>query len=161
MLVTPLARILDAHPEARLTLFAGATVPGQLRSHRHLRLRQPLSWWRYKRALSKMRFHLAIYPLAPTAFNKARSANKLYEHMLVGAASLMTPNPALRAAAGPGLAATFVEDGAEEWETRIDGFLRAPETMRRQVENARSHLQATDPLAYAVLQWRDILKPEF
>src|SRR5262249_8558295 len=67
-LAAPLARILDEHPDARLTLFAGDTVPGQLRSHRHLRLRRPLAWWRYKRALPKMRFHLAIYPLAPTPF---------------------------------------------------------------------------------------------
>ncbi len=29
--------------------------------------------------------------------------------------------------------------------------------MRKQVEAARAHILATDPLAYAALQWRDIL----
>jgi hypothetical protein len=156
LLAAQLARILDAHPEARLTIFAGNTVPGQLRSHRHLKLRRPLSWWRYKQALPKMRFHLAIYPLAPTPFNNARSANKIFEHALVGAASLMSPNPALRAAAGPEIATTFVEGGPEEWEARIDACLAAPEEMRKRVDAARVHLRATNPLAYAALQWRDI-----
>jgi hypothetical protein len=160
MLVDPLAKILDQHPQARLTLFAGDTVPGQIRSHQHLRLRRPLSWWRYKRALAKMRFHLAIYPLAPTPFNMARSANKVFEHALVGAASLMSPNPALRAAAGPGVAATFVEGDGDEWEVKIGEFLTSPGEMRKRVEAARAHIHATNPLAYAALQWRDILAPE-
>jgi hypothetical protein len=160
MLVAPLARILDRHPGARLTLFAGDSVPGQLRSHRHLKLRRPQSWWRYKRALAKMRFHLAIYPLAPSPFNAARSANKIFEHAIVGAASLMSPNPALRAAAGPGVATTFVEGGSAEWEAKIGEHLAAPEEMRKRVEAARAHIHATDPLAYAALQWRDILARE-
>ncbi len=155
-IAAPLAKLLDAHPEARLTLFAGAAAPTLLKSHRHVRLKSPLSWWRYKRALPGMRFHLALYPLAPTPFNHARSANKLYEHALVGAASLMSPNPALRAAAGPDMAATFVEGDGQEWVARIEALLARPEAMRTQVAAARSHIQATDPLAHAALQWRDI-----
>ncbi len=61
-----------------------------------------MPWWLYRRALARMRFHLAIYPLGDTPFNRARSASKLYEHALVGAASLMSPIPALRDAAGAG-----------------------------------------------------------
>jgi hypothetical protein len=160
LIVTPLARILDRRPEVRLTLFTGVSAPGPLQSHRHVRVRHPLSWWRYKRGLPKMRFHLALYPLAPTAFNNARSANKLYEHALVGAASLMSPNPALRAAAGPEAAARFVDGGAEDWEAQIEAYLGQPDAMRKQVEMARAHIHATDPLAYSALQWRDILAPE-
>jgi hypothetical protein len=160
LIVAPLAKILDRHPEARLTLFTGVNAPGPLRSHRHVRLRHPLSWWRYKRGLPKMRFHLALYPLAPTAFNNARSANKLYEHALVGAASLMSPNPALRAAAGPEAAARFIDGDAAEWEAQIEAHLAQPDAMRQQMEAARAHIHATDPLAYAALQWRDILAPE-
>jgi hypothetical protein len=160
MLMGPLARALDTHPGARLTLFAGVNVPGKLRSHKHLRLRRPLTWWRYKRALPKMRFHLAVYPLAPTTFNQARSANKFTEHAVVGAASLMTRNPALTAAAGSGNTVTFVDDSPDAWAAQIDAFLAAPQSMRGQVERARAHLEATDPLAYAALQWRDILAPE-
>jgi hypothetical protein len=107
-----------------------------------------------------MRFHLAIYPLAATVFNNARSASKLYEHAIVGAASLMTPNPALRAAAGPEIAASFVEGGTEEWEAKIVECLSEPAATRQRVEAARAHIAATDPLAYSVLQWADLLKSE-
>lgn len=160
LIVEPLAKILDRHLEARLTLFTGVNAPSLLRSHRHVRLRHPLSWWRYKRGLPKLRFHLALYPLAPTAFNAARSANKLYEHALVGAASLMSPNPALRAAAGPEAAARFIDGEAKDWEAQIEAHLARPDAMRQQMKAARAHIHATDPLAYSALQWRDILARE-
>jgi len=160
MIAAPLARLLDRHPTARLTLFAGETAPGALRSHRHVRLRHPMSWWRYKRALPKMRFHIAVYPLASSPFNRARSANKLYEHAIVGAASLMTPNPALRAAAGPDVAQAFIEGDADIWEERIAVLLESPEAARRQVEATRAHIEATNPLASSAEQWREILAPE-
>jgi hypothetical protein len=160
MIAAPLARLLETHPQTRLTLFAGETAPGPLRSHRHVRLKRPQAWWRYKRSLRRMRYHIALYPLAATTFNHARSANKLFEHAIVGATSLMSPNPALRAAAGPEAAASFVEGSAEEWEERIAALLAAPGAMRGRVERARAHLHATDPLAYAALQWRDILAQE-
>jgi hypothetical protein len=143
----------------RLSLLAGSAVPSPLKSHRHVRLRRPLSWWRYKWALPRRRFHLALYPLAPTPFNAARSANKFFEHAIAGAASLMSPNPALRAAASPE-AVRFVEGGPDAWAEAIETLLANPELMRRQAEAARGHIHATNPLAYAALQWRDILQTE-
>jgi len=157
LVAAPLARILNERTQARLTLFAGGSAPASLKCHRHVRLRSPLSWWRYKWTLPRQRFHLALYPLAPTPFNAARSANKLFEHAITGAASLMSPNPALRAAAGPGVA-RFVEGGPDAWASAIESFLARPQDMRRHAEAARSHIQATNPLAYAALQWRDILQ---
>jgi hypothetical protein len=159
LVAAPLARILDERPEVRLTLFAGSSAPASLKSHRHVRLKRTLSWWRYKRVLPRQRFHLGLYPLAPTPFNSARSANKLFEHAIVGAASLMSPNPALRAAAGPDVV-RFVEGGQDAWAEAIEAILAGPEDMRRQAEAARAHIHATNPLAYAALQWRDILQPK-
>ena len=161
LIVAPLAGILDRHPEARLTLFTGVNAPESAAKPSATctsgtRCRGGATSAR----LPKMRFHLALYPLAPTAFNNARSANKLFEHALVGAASLMSPNPALRAAAGPEAAARFVDGGAEEWEARIEAHLAQPDAMQKQVEAARAHIRATDPLAYSALQWRDILAAE-
>jgi len=159
LVAAPLARILDERREARLTLFAGNSAPASLKSHPRVRLKSPLSWWRYKKALPRQRFHLALYPLAPTPFNAARSANKLFEHAIVGAASLMSSNQALRAAAGPDVV-RFVEGGPDGWAEAMDAFLAKPEDMRRHAEAARAHVHATNPLAYAALQWRDILQPE-
>jgi hypothetical protein len=155
----PLQQILDQRADVRLSLMAGSAVPSALKSHRHVRLRRPLSWWRYKWTLPRRRFHLALYPLAPTPFNAARSANKFFEHAIAGAASLMSPNPALRAAASS-QAAQFVEDGSGAWTEAIETLLARPKLMREQVDAARSHIHATNPLAYAALQWRDILRTE-
>lgn len=159
-LAAPLAKVLGAHPNARLTLFAGDAAPDALKSHPQVRSRKPLSWWRYKRALPKMRFHLALYPLADTPFNRARSANKLFEHAIVGAASLMSPNPALKEAAGDALAGLFVEGDVDEWAGRIEGLLAEPNALRERVDATRAHILAENPLARAAEVWREILAPE-
>jgi hypothetical protein len=151
-----LAKLLPEYPRARLTLFAGGAAPDVLKRHPQVVVRHPLSWWRYKRALPGMRFHLALYPLGQTPFNEARSANKLYEHALVGAASLMSPNPALLIAAGSDLKNTFVRDG-EDWANRITALLARPGTMSDHVEATYARIIATDPLAAAARQWRGIL----
>ncbi len=151
-----IADTLDAHPHARLTLFTLAEPPPALSGHKQLRISRPMRWWRYKRALPRMRYHLALYPLADTAFNRARSANKLFEHALTGAASLMSPNPALRDAAGdiPGL---FVEGGVEEWAKQLNADLTDPDAMRRRTAKTRERIAATAPLQSAMTAWRAIL----
>jgi hypothetical protein len=155
-----LAGILKAHPNARLTLFSGGDLPDKLKNHPQVRSRPALPWWLYKRLLPRMRFHLALYPLRESAFNAARSANKLYEHALVGAASLMSPNPALRDAAGPGLADLFVEGGAEEWRDRTENEIADFAACRRRAERTRAHILAADPLKQTTRQWLDILAGE-
>jgi len=157
-LAAPLEKLFRAHPRARLTLFAGDAAPDVLKSHPQVVVRRPLSWWRYKRALPRMRFHLALYPLARTPFNAARSANKFYEHALVGAASLMSPNAALRTAAGADLSEIFVEDEGD-WAGRIETCLAKPDALSGRVEATFARIFATDPLAAAARQWRNILIP--
>jgi hypothetical protein len=156
LLAALLAQILKKHPNTRLTLFAGG-APESLGAHPRVRSLRPLAWWRYKRALPRMRFHLALYPLAPTAFNRARSANKLYEHAIVGAASLMSPNPALQAAAGSALNDIFVGDDLDEWRARIESSVTDPGALCDRADAVRAHIVAQNPLARAAEAWRKIL----
>lgn len=155
-----LAGTLNEHPSLRLTLFAGDAAPAALKHHAQVRVRRPMPWWRYRRALPRLRFHLALYPLADTPFNRARSANKLYEHALVGAASLMSPNPALRDAAGSDLAAIFVEGGPEDWAKRLAALLARPSALREIAEAARMRILAAEPARRAADGWREILASE-
>lgn len=156
-LAPTIAATLDAHPSARLTIFSGAQAPRSLAQHRQVRVRRPLSWWRYKASLPRMRYHLALYPLADTAFNRARSANKLYEHALVGAAWLMSLNPALGEAAGPELSRLFVAGGPDAWAERLNADLANREALRQRVDALRAHIGAADPLGCSARAWRDIL----
>src|SRR5687768_16768719 len=58
-----LVAVLNTHPYARLTVFAGADAPEELRRHSQVTSRRPMPWWRYKHVLPWLRFHLALYPL--------------------------------------------------------------------------------------------------
>jgi hypothetical protein len=159
-IASALSGILKAHPDTRLSLFSGGDLPETLNNHPQVRSRRALPWWLYKRLLPRMRFHLALYPLRESAFNAARSANKLYEHALVGATSLMSPNPALRDAAGPGLADLFVEGGAQEWRDRIENEIADLAVCRDRAERTRAHILAGDPGKQTARQWLDILAGE-
>jgi len=159
-LADAIAEVLKAHPQARLTLFSPGRAPPPLEGHRQVRVRRPMSWWRYKLSLPRMRYHMALYPLTDTAFNRARSANKLYEHALVGAASLMSPNPALQAAAGPGLSHLFVDGSSEDWASRIAADLADPAALRRRADATRARICAADPLENSARAWGEILADE-
>jgi hypothetical protein len=149
--------ILAAHPHVRLTLFGAAKGPDDLRGLPQVRIRRPMAWWRYKLVVPRLRFHLAIYPLRDSGFNAARSANKLFEHALVGAASLMTPNPALRAAAGPDLDDVFVDGSAAEWRDRIFADLQDQAACRDRAARTRARISEIAPLDEGADQWREIL----
>jgi hypothetical protein len=148
--------ILRKHREARLTLFS-VTLPEALRNNAQVRLRRPMAWWRYRLTLPRMRFHLALYPLRDTPFNRARSANKFFEHALAGAASLMSPNPALVKAAGSADADIFVPSDPEEWRRRVENDLDDRDALRRRAETTRTHIITSNPLDRAAKVWREVL----
>ena len=159
-LAASLAGLLTANPRTRLTLFSGADLPPALKGHKQVRSRRPRPWWAFKRLLPGMRYHLAIYPLRDGAFNAARSANKLYEHALVGAASLMSPNVALRGAAGGSLDDLFIEGAADAWQGRIAADIADPGACRDRAERTHAHITASDPAGEAARQWLAILAGE-
>jgi hypothetical protein len=152
-----LVELLNTHPHARLTVFAGADAHEQLRRHPQVRSRRPMPWWRYKHVLPWHRFHLALYPLQAGPFNEARSANKLFEQAITGAAALMSPVPALRDAAGPELADLFVNGGPRQWRARIESDLADVGAARERAERTRAHVISIDALGQAAAQWLDIL----
>lgn len=156
-IAAPLAAVLQAKENVRLTLFSAGPAPGPLQRCANVRLRRPMPWWRYKLMLPRMRFHLALYPLRDTAFNRARSSNKLFEHALVGAASLMSPMPALCDAAGDASSPVFVRGGEEEWRQRIEADLSDMQALRRRADAIRSHIVAADLPGRAVEEWLDML----
>jgi hypothetical protein len=160
LLAPVLARILRARPNVRLTLLAGDAVPDPLGGLSQVRSLRPLSWWRYKLALRRMRFHLALYPLQRTPFNAARSANKLFEHAIVGAASLVSPIPALEEVAGARLPDIFVEGGPEAWRDRLEASIADLEACRERAQRIRRHILALDPLGQAARHWLELLADE-
>lgn len=87
-LVPVLEAMLAAEPSVHLTYVAARKVSDALEAHPHARRIEPKPWGEYHPWLLRQRFHLALYPLLPTGFERARSANKLIEHAIVGAAGV-------------------------------------------------------------------------
>jgi len=92
MIVGPLRKALQANPHWRLTTFLGRHAPDELRlaNARHL---SPMNWQAYRSFVADHRFHVALCPLRPTAFNAARSTTRLFDNAAFGATVLYTPNP--------------------------------------------------------------------
>lgn len=89
MQITPaLLTTLDAEPNVRLTCFGRPGEHPALEQHPRVSMLRPMRWWRYRRWIARQRFHIALYPLTDSPFDAARSANKLAEHAIVGAAGI-------------------------------------------------------------------------
>ena len=85
-LATPaILAMLDGLSHARFSFFSAPGNHSALEAHPQARRLAPMAWRRYRRWLPRQRFHLGLYPLAPEAFDRTRSANKLIEHGVIGA----------------------------------------------------------------------------
>lgn len=80
--------VLAAYPRARFHLAERHRVPAALAGHARVIRIPGRGWGAYRAGLAQRRFHLALYPLLDTEFNRARSLNKLIEHGVAGAAPL-------------------------------------------------------------------------
>jgi len=122
-------RLLEAHPRLRFHVPERHRLPGDLDRHKRVRRIEGLGWTAYRRTIANRRFHIALYPLLDTAFNRARSANKLIEHAVVGAAPVYSHSwrEAARASAtGAGLC---LPNEREVWFQALSALIDSPREM--------------------------------
>ncbi|PXA83371.1 hypothetical protein DMC47_43745 [Nostoc sp. 3335mG] len=134
--------VLDAFPQTDFTFFGGRGAHPLLESHPRSRRIDPMRWPRYQRWLPRQRFHLALYPLAPTAFDRARSCNKLLEHAIVGAAGIYPEDfpPATMLSDG----AILAPSDPVAWQDRLFDAVSKPETLAARVGRTAELLSALD-----------------
>lgn len=121
---------------------------GALDGHARVIRIRPQSWRRYRRWIGRQRFHLGLYPVPDTPFDKARSHNKLLEYGVIGAVGAYSKSwPAARQMKG----SAIIADGEREWIEAISRLLSAPEKLRTLATAARP---ALDQLNEAVTQRR-------
>lgn len=123
MQITPaLLSTLDAEPDVRLTCFGRPGEHPALERHPRVSMLRPMRWWRYRRWIARQRFHIALYPLTDSPFDAARSANKLAEHAIVGAAGIYSAGwRPMGKLDGAGIG---VDDTAGAWEGAIRSLVR-------------------------------------
>lgn len=127
---------LDRHPGASFTYFSPRCVDDALEAHPRARRLEPMTWREYQRWMAGQRFHLALYPLGQTAFDRARSASKLTEHAIVGAVGLYPAGwaPAgLLAGAGGALLAP---DDPSAWGPALESAIAARGDLAQLARNA-------------------------
>lgn len=124
-----LAAILRGMPRARFHLSERHHVPATLSGHPRICRIGGRGWSAYRAGLADRRFHLALYPLLDTPFNRARSVNKLIEHGVVGAAALYSRSWAEshRVSGGAGL---VLDNRREDWLAAIGQLVENPSVLR-------------------------------
>ncbi|MFQ5566707.1 MAG: hypothetical protein ACE5EU_10125 [Paracoccaceae bacterium] len=122
--------VLAAHPGVRFHLAERHRLPAAFAAHPRVVRIPGLGWSAYRAGLAGRRFHLALYPLLDTEFNRARSLNKLIEHGVVGAAALYSRNWGEAWRAGESGAGLVLRNRRDDWLAAIEHLLARPEAMR-------------------------------
>lgn len=80
--------VLAARPQARFHVTSNHRAPRGLRRHDRVLSPMRTTWPDWRSSLASRRYHILLYPLTGSRFNRGRSINKLIEHGLTGGASL-------------------------------------------------------------------------
>ena len=148
-----IARLLTDDPSTHFTYFAGSAVHAALEHHPRARRLEPKPWGEYQHWLARQRFHLALYPLLATRFDRARSASKLTEHAIIGAVGVYPEDWAPAAALGGG--AILAPASPAEWGETLAKIDRS--TLRATAACAAETLRQTNALPRQRALWQQLL----
>lgn len=80
--------VLAARPQARFHVTSNHRLPRALRRSGRVLSPMRTNWPDWRASLPSRRYHILLYPLTGSRFNRGRSVNKLIEHGLTGGAAL-------------------------------------------------------------------------
>lgn len=123
------ARLLAVEPRVRFFVPERHTLPAAFDKHPRVIRIPGLGWTAYRREIAGRRFHLALYPLLDTPFNRARSPNKLIEHAVVGAAPVYSATWAESKRVPNGVAGVCLPNDPGAWAEVIRALVRDPDRM--------------------------------
>lgn len=149
------AALLDRHRHAHFTYFAGKPVHPALEAHPRARRVETKTWPEYRRWLGRHRFHLALYPLMPDRFDRARSINKLIEHALVGAVGIY-PEDWIPATMVAGHALTAPSD-PRGWADALEDAVARQGVLAEMAAGAAAQLGARDYAGSQRRLWHEFL----
>lgn len=151
-----LACLLTRHPNLRVHVPERHTLPHGFDRHPRV-LRIPgVGWTAYREGLRNRRFHIALYPLLDTPFNRARSINKLIEHAVVGAAPVYSAGWAEIAAPPDALSAIRVPNTTHAWAEAVSALIRSPRRGRLIAERSQRLAMALNDPAPQRRLWKDL-----
>ena len=151
------AHLLAIEPRLRFHLPERHSLPTAFDRHPRV-LRIPgLGWTSYRRALAGRQFHIALYPLLDTPFNRARSPNKLIEHAVVGAAPFYSANWSEARHISHGHNGIVLSNAGGDWKSALETLVRQPARLRQIAQGAQTlAAELNDPAPQRTL-WRRLL----
>lgn len=151
-----IARAIDQDERVHFTYFGRNGALKQLDLHPRVHRLVPLPWRRYKRWIRRQRFHLALYPVMHSQFDRARSQNKIIEHMLVGAVGIYSDG--WSGARGFSDCAILAGPRQEDWTAALSQALSRSEDLATIFERACTKVGAfNNPVPQRAL-WSDVLE---
>lgn len=119
-IATEIAGFFEAWPEARLTTFLGQAAPRPLRALHNASHLDPLGFFSYRSFVARNRFHVALAPALPSAFNRARSCSKIHDHAGFGAAGIYASQPPYSGVVGHGTGGWLVAEQSGGWRAALE-----------------------------------------
>ena len=158
-LAATIAALLDRFPHVSFTHFGAQPLSAELDRHPRITRLQPMNWPRYRRWLHRQRFHIALYPLSDSPFDRARSINKLIEHAIVGAVGVYPVDWHPAATLGEG--AAFAARDPASWYEAVGGLLQNPAGLAPRAAQTALNLRHLDDSSIQRAFWRKLLGIEF
>lgn len=150
--------LLQRHPRLHFTYVGHGPSFGTLDRHPRVSRIRPRSWRRYRMWIGRQRYHLGLYPVPDTPFDRARSHNKLLEYGVVGAVGAYSKNwpPARQVDGG-----AIIADGQHEWIEALFSALAAPDKLLSLAASARPTLDRLNNAATQRRFWSELLGMTF
>lgn len=156
-LLPVLGCLLARHQNLRVFIPERHNLPMPFAQHPRVKRIPGLGWGAYRAGLAQRRFHIALYPLMDTPFNRARSMNKLIEHAVVGAAPIYSADWAETTRVMHGISAIRLPNVLHAWAEAASALIRAPHRARELAYGAqRLAAKLNDPRPQRLL-WRALL----
>lgn len=150
--------LLDRDQSISFTYVAAAMVTAALEAHPRAHRLAPRNWPRYRRWLGETRFHLALYPLTASRFDRARSCNKLFEHAVVGAVGLYPHDWPAAAMAADGV--MLAPPDPSDWAGALAGAVARRGEMAALAARAARSLSSRDTGSMQRAIWSDFFNIE-
>ncbi|MEM7056122.1 MAG: hypothetical protein AAF557_00910 [Pseudomonadota bacterium] len=157
-LIPAIGRLLELHPNMRFHVPIRHRLPAELENHPRVMPIPGLGWTAYRRQIAGRRFHVTAYPLLDTPFNRARSANKLIEHAVVGAAPVYSSCWGEAQNAAEYGAGYLIPNDQEAWVQGLSGLIGNPDRMKRLAKRAQNFARTLNTAEPQRSLWRDLLE---
>lgn len=157
-LLPVIERLLAENAALRFSVGPEHRLPAALDSHARVRVIPGRTWTEYRQELARRRFHLALYPLMDTPFNRGRSPNKLIEHAVIGAAPVYSASWCEARRASVHNAGLCLPNDPDAWYRAISALIGDRVEMHRLAAAAQRLGRSLNSADEQRALWRDLME---